>query len=163
GFSADTMATVTVSVPTSDSAPSGTDGDARWHAALVEGTNTDVLVGDRAPDVNRAGGRIEMTLSARAFAAGSTRTVALATDSTQEVPVLISDGFAQSLGVSVGDVLDLRMGTASIPAAIVGTLAYVPSQPGADALLTDHITLTQALATYGEFIPTVDVWWASVP
>ncbi|WP_433830654.1 FtsX-like permease family protein [Actinoplanes sp. CA-015351] len=79
------------------------------------------------------------------------------------VPVAVSAGFADDLGVRVGGRLDLTIGLTAVPITVADLVPAVPSAPGGAALLADLDTLSRALAVRGDLGSPVDAWWVGDP
>ena len=80
-----------------------------------------------------------------------------------DVPVLASAALANDLGLTDGDLLDLRIGAAAVPARVAGVVPYVPAQPDAPTLLADRSAIADAMLVAGESGPVVDDWWVAQP
>lgn len=80
-----------------------------------------------------------------------------------DVPVLASAALASDLGLADGDLLDLRIGAAAVPARVAGVVPYVPGQPGSPTLLADRSAIADAMLVAGESGPVVDDWWVGQP
>ncbi|BBH67623.1 hypothetical protein ACTI_43080 [Actinoplanes sp. OR16] len=79
------------------------------------------------------------------------------------VPVAVSAGFAEDLGVRVGAALDLTVGLTAIRVKIADLVPSVPAAPGGAAMLADLDTLSRALAVRGDLASPVDAWWVGDP
>ncbi len=80
-----------------------------------------------------------------------------------EIPVAMTEGLANSLGLAVGDRIAMVCDTTSIEARLVRTVPYVPSRVRDDAVLADVTSLHRALLSAGAFGPVSDAWWVSSP
>lgn len=75
------------------------------------------------------------------------------------VPVVVSARLAGTLGLEVGDGVQLALGLTPVRAEVAGITAYVPSQPRASAVLADVDTLSRAALSDGHLDPLTDAWW----
>lgn len=84
---------------------------------------------------------------------------ALAFDTVDEVPVVVSAALADQLGLQVGDGVQLSLGLTPVHAKVVGVVAYVPSQPRSPAVLADVDALSRAALSDGSLDTLTDAWW----
>jgi hypothetical protein len=80
-----------------------------------------------------------------------------------QVPVVMTEGLAQELGLAAGDRIAMTWGTARVEAVLVRTVPYVPSHVREAALLADATSLERAVLSAGVMDPVTDAWWVSSP
>ena len=86
---------------------------------------------------------------------------ALAFPPVDVVPVVVSARLAETLGLEVGDGVQLTLGLTPVRAEVAGVTDYVPSQPRAPAVLADVDALSRAALSDGDLDPLTDAWWAA--
>ncbi|MET8087890.1 ABC transporter permease [Micromonospora sp. NPDC005197] len=74
------------------------------------------------------------------------------------VPVLMTAGVRDALGLHTGDTFDLTLSGASVPARLLGELDSVPTTTG-EGVLLDLPTAVDALIRSGGTIRPVPEWW----
>jgi hypothetical protein len=80
-----------------------------------------------------------------------------------QVPVAMTQGLADALGLRPGDRIALSWETTPVEAVLVRTVPYVPSQVNGDALLADKASLERALLNANVLDPVTDAWWVGSP
>jgi len=79
------------------------------------------------------------------------------------VPVVVTDGLADELGLDTGDALTLRVGVTTLDATMAGRIPYAPGADGRDVVLADLDALTRARLATGDLTNLTDEWWVGDP
>jgi hypothetical protein len=117
----------------------------------------DRVTADEGPDGVRL--RFDGTASLPGLYWSDGTLTALAFDTVDEVPVVVSAPLADQLGLQVGDGVQLALGLTPVHAKVAGITAYVPSQPRAPAVLADVDALSRAALSDGNLDTLTDAWW----
>jgi hypothetical protein len=80
-----------------------------------------------------------------------------------DVPVVVSQGLVDAVGVGVDDTLSAIVGDTALLLRVTAVVPTVPSAPGQLAVLADADMLSRALIDEGRLDPVVDAWWVGRP
>ncbi|GAA3594624.1 ABC transporter permease [Kineosporia mesophila] len=81
----------------------------------------------------------------------------------QEVPVVVSQDFADVLGSGPGDRYSILINTVSVPVKVAAVVPDVPSAPGRSAMLADADLLGRVLTAQGARPTVGNAWWVGHP
>ncbi|MEU4693594.1 FtsX-like permease family protein [Actinoplanes sp. NPDC023714] len=153
----DSTVSVTLTVP-GPSSPASSGGWTATSAAPAPEQLTDPAVAPSGAGLTMTG-----TVVLGGYPEAARKLVATAFPDPGAVPVAVSSGFAEDLGVRVGSALDLTVGLTAVRIRIADVVPAVPAAPGGAAVLADLDTLSRALAVRGDLASPVDAWWAGDP
>ncbi|MEO3927901.1 FtsX-like permease family protein [Micromonosporaceae bacterium B7E4] len=89
--------------------------------------------------------------------------VATAFPAPGPIPVAVSARLLDELGVHRGSPLSIGVGVSAVSVVVADVVPYVPSAPGAAAILADLDAVSRALMVTGNLQYPVDGWWVGHP
>ncbi|MEN3612020.1 FtsX-like permease family protein [Plantactinospora sp. ZYX-F-223] len=89
--------------------------------------------------------------------------VATAFPAPGPIPVAVSARLLDELGVHRGSPLSIGVGASAVSVVVADVVPYVPSAPGAAAILADLDAVSRALVVAGDLQYPVDGWWVGHP